>query len=201
MPEILPNWHPALVHFPIALSFTATLLLLAGRLRPNDPLLPAMARLLLYLAAGSALFAVAAGWYAFETVDHDAAGHAVMLKHRAWAVCSAAGLIVLALWDGWRQRAGLASHALLLPAMLALCGGLTITTWLGAEMVYRHGVGVSAAAFAPPPEAAGDRPVPATPAGTVQDNALPAPPETPVAPASPTGHGEHVHKDGKRHRH
>ncbi|QKV56563.1 MAG: hypothetical protein HT580_04435 [Dechloromonas sp.] len=34
MPDIVPNWHPAAVHFPIALGVTAALLLLAARLKP-----------------------------------------------------------------------------------------------------------------------------------------------------------------------
>ena len=97
MPEIIPNWHPAAVHFPIALTMTATLLLLAGWLFPATTLLPSCGRLLLQLSALSAVVAAALGWYAFQTVDHDAAGHLVMLNHRAWAVASTGGLLFRAL--------------------------------------------------------------------------------------------------------
>src|SRR6185369_9919360 len=69
MPEVLPNWHPVAVHFPIALALTATLLLLAGRLRPANPTLVTCARLLLALAAGAAVLAAALGWHAYLTVD------------------------------------------------------------------------------------------------------------------------------------
>ena len=190
MPDIVPNWHPAIVHFPIALAITATLLLLAGRLRPAITLPPSCGRLLLQLSALSAVVAAALGWYAFQTVDHDAAGHLVMVSHRGWAVVSTGGLLLLALWDTLRQRAGKGPHAALLAGMFMLSGSLGFTGWLGGEMVYRHGVGVSSAAFVSPaavvdaaPQVQSEKPLPAA--------------SSPAAPIS----DEHVHQDGKRHRH
>jgi uncharacterized membrane protein len=185
MPDIVPNWHPAAVHFPIALAVTATLLLLLGRWRPANSVYTASGRLLLLASALSAVLAAALGWYAFQTVEHDGAGHQVMLSHRNWALAGTAGLIVLAVWDRLRQRAEQPAHGALLPAMLLVSASLGMTGWLGGEMVYRHGVGVSSSAFASS-EAPPVSPV-AEPASIV---------ETP-APAP----GEHIHKDGKRHRH
>lgn len=182
MPEIIPNWHPLAVHFPIALLITATLLLLVSRLFSARAGLAAGARLLLPLAALSALLAVGLGWHAFQTVEHDAAGHVVMLRHRNWALGSTLGLLLIALWDGLRQLAGRAMSGGLLPAMLLLSGSLLVTGWLGGELVYRHGIGVSAAAFAGPEPAV-------TPALPVI--------EAPAADTAPV----HVHQDGKRHRH
>lgn len=182
MPDIVPNWHPAAVHFPIALGMMAALMLLAVRLKPAHVGWSATARLLLLLAAIGAVLASALGWHAFSTVEHDAAGHVVMLRHRDWALSTTLLLAVLAVWDGWRQRAGQPVHGALLPGMLLISGALAITGWLGGEMVYRHGVGVAAAPVA------------------VQETPAEAPP--PVAPVpDPEPVVEHVHKDGKRHRH
>jgi len=174
MPEILPNWHPAIVHFPIALTITATLLLLVTCLRPADPQLLPTARLLLRLAAGGAVVAAIFGGLAFQNVEHDAAGHLVMLSHRNWALASTAGLILAALLDGF----GKFGQRSLTLALLALSVSVGITAWLGGEMVYRHGIGISAAALAPATE----------------------PLATPPA-ASPLLPGEHIHADGKRHHH
>ncbi|HEX6734330.1 MAG TPA: DUF2231 domain-containing protein [Azonexus sp.] len=183
-----PNWHPAVVRFPIALTVTATLLLLAGHRRPAKAQLATSGRLLVTLAAASAVLAALLGWQAYQTVDHDAAGHLVMVKHRNWALATTAALLVLALWDALRQRGGKTVHTLMLPAMVLVSGGFGVTGWLGGEMVFRHGVGVSAAAFASPA---------ATPSEPPTEAPTPTAPEAPAA----AGHGEHVHKDGKRHRH
>ncbi len=182
MPDIVPNWHPAAVHFPIALGMTTVLLLVAARLNPARDSFSAAARLLLPLAAISAVIAAVLGWHAFGTVEHDAAGHAVMTRHRDWALGATVFLALLALWDGWRWRSAQAVHGALLPAMLLLAGALAVTGWLGGEMVYRHGVGVMA-----PAVAAEELPAEAPP------QAAPVPEAAPVV--------EHVHKDGKRHRH
>ncbi len=181
MPEILPNWHPAIVHFPIALTITATLLLLVTRLRPADPLLLPAARLLLRLAAGGAVVAAVFGGLAFAQVEHDAAGHLVMLSHRNWALASTAGLVLAALLDGL----GKFGQRSLTLALLALSVSVGITAWQGGEMVYRHGIGVSATALAAEtePQAATNEPLATPPA------------------ASPLLPGDHIHADGRRHHH
>lgn len=190
MPEIIPNWHPAVVHFPIALAITATLLMLLGRFRPANPLLIASGRLLIPLAALGAVFSAGMGWYAFATVEHDAAGHLVMLSHRNWAMAGTTGLIAIAIWDGLRQRAECPPHATLLPIMLLVSASLGVTGWLGGEMVYRHGIGVSASAFSAPS-------VPSV--STINEPPTAAP--TTITDPPALAPGEHIHKDGKRHRH
>ena len=101
----------------------------------------------------------------------------------ALAVCC------FALWDTLRQRAVKGPHAALLAGMFVLSGSLGFTGWLGGEMVYRHGAGVSSAAFVSPAAA-----VEAAPQ-VQSEKSLPAASSPAATP------GEHVHKDGKRHRH
>lgn len=187
MPTELSGWHPAAVHFPVALGLTAALMLTWAAVGRAPAWLGAAARLQLQLAAVAALVSAALGALAFASVEHDAAGHAVMLRHRAWALCSLAGLLAVAGWESWRQWRGWAVHKLSWLPALAVAGSLAQTGALGGEMVYRHGVGVDAAAFAEPP----------APAAAATE------PPVPVAAseAAESAPHEHVHRDGRRHRH
>jgi uncharacterized membrane protein len=156
MVEIVPNWHPVFVHFPIALVLASVGLHLVA------PWLPAhwrehallVARWNLWLAAAAVVVTVATGWQAFNSVDHDDAGHAAMLEHRRWALITSAVVLVLAAWAAWprvRQRA----TGLLFLGLLVVAGALMLTTaWHGGELVYRHGLGVRSFPVAPVPAAA-----------------------------------------------
>ncbi len=160
MMTIVPNWHPMLVHFPIALTFSAALFGVAAVLAGQRPLATqwiAVSRWLLWLAALSALAAVAAGMFAFATVDHDDAGHAAMLRHRDAALASLGVLVILALREGFCAIRGRAWNWLSVLLLAGAAVALARTAWLGGELVYRHGIGVlprpAASLPAPPPAA------------------------------------------------
>ena len=143
--QIIPNLHPAIVHFPIALTVIAFLLSLAAYVRPGHPSaaqLAAAGHFTLWLAAIGAAIAVLFGWLAYNSVNHDDAGHAAMLLHRSWAVPTALGLILLASWDAWKYRANQLISVPMLFILFLLSQSIAITAWLGGEVVYRHGIGV-----------------------------------------------------------
>ena len=144
--KIIPNFHPIVVHFPIALTIIAFLLSIAayaGRSHPISAQLAAAGHFTLWLAAIGAAVAVLFGWLAFNSIaNHDDAGHAAMLLHRAWAIPSAIGLILLATWDAWRYRVNELISVPMLFVLLLLSQAIAITAWLGGEVVYRHGIGV-----------------------------------------------------------
>lgn len=144
--QIIPNLHPAVVHFPIALTIVAFIFGLAARLfrqSASSTSLAAAGSYILILAAVSAVAAVGFGWLAFNSpMNHDDAGHAAMLLHRAWAIPTAAGLVLVAIWHSLKSRQ---DSPMSIPVLVCLAGlslSVATTAWLGGEVVYRHGIGV-----------------------------------------------------------
>jgi uncharacterized membrane protein len=143
--QVIPNFHPIVVHFPIALTIIAFLLSIAAYLRRSPPVsaqLAAAGHFTLWLAAIGAAAAVLFGWLAFNSVNHDDAGHAAMLLHRSWAIPTALGLILLASWDAWKYRVNELISVPMLFLLFLLSQAIAVTGWLGGEVVYRHGIGV-----------------------------------------------------------
>ena len=150
MIEIIPNWHPAFVHFPIALTAAALAFTAIGtvfRRWSYAAQCLMTGRWMLWGAALSALVAATFGWLASNSVAHDEVSHAAMMVHRNWALGALAALLALAAWDVWRGRSGrMPSPNIPSPGFLGLLvvAWLLVnsTAWHGAELVYRHGLGV-----------------------------------------------------------
>ncbi|MBC7698601.1 MAG: DUF2231 domain-containing protein [Bacteroidia bacterium] len=143
--QVIPNFHPIVVHFPIALTIIAFLLSIAAYARRSHPIsaqLAAAGHFTLWIAAIGATTAVLFGWLAYNSVNHDDAGHAAMLLHRSWAVPTAIGLILLASWDAWKYRVNELISVPMLFVLFLLSQSIAVTGWLGGEVVYRHGIGV-----------------------------------------------------------
>lgn len=154
MIEIIPNWHPILVHFTIGLLGVSVLLHLIGTFIPTSGLrsqLQITARWTLWLGALFTIGTVLTGAYAFDTVAHSTLEeHQAMSNHRNWALATAALFIGLGLWSLLVNLSGRAKfqgrrHSLFVILMLIAGSLLTITGYKGGELVYRHGIGVLAA--------------------------------------------------------
>lgn len=145
MPEIIPNWHPLLVHFPIALIAVAAIFHVAAittKGKVGAAPCAVLAHATLWLAALMALPAAFFGWQASNSVNHDAAGHAAMLTHISWAVGTLTLLLVLAGWDALRNKVDAVPAPWFAAAVIAAWGVVSVTAWHGGELVYRHGLGV-----------------------------------------------------------
>lgn len=145
MPEIIPNLHPLVVHFPIALIIVSAFATLGAKLAGDRPIaneLAILGRWTLWAGALASLVAAAAGWQAFNSVDHDDAGHAAMIVHRNWALITTGFIVILALWSFWRKRSSQKESWVFVIALLVSVGLVAATGWLGGELVYRHGLGV-----------------------------------------------------------
>jgi uncharacterized membrane protein len=148
MIEVIPNWHPLLVHFPIALISVSAFFHLAAILLRTQPRCAThcavLAHSTLWLAALAAFPTVLFGWLASNSVDHDEAGHAAMLLHRSWALATLAVLTVLAGLDVWRHQVNATPTWTFAGAVILAWALVASTAWHGAELVYRHGLGVIA---------------------------------------------------------
>lgn len=141
MIEILPNWHPILVHFTIALLSLSALLYVAGAFLKKPHILT-VARWNLWIGGTVTVGTVLAGLYAYNTVVHDAPSHAAMTDHRKWALLTASVFILLALWAFWKQRGAKTVSPVFAVLMVMAAGLLAVTGYKGGEVVYRYGLGV-----------------------------------------------------------
>ncbi|NQY26289.1 MAG: DUF2231 domain-containing protein [Piscirickettsiaceae bacterium] len=146
MPEIVPNFHPILVHFTIALLsisvvFYVARLLLSVNHNWREQWLN-MANWSLWTGCLFAVVTVIAGWFAYNSVAHDMASHAAMTLHRNWAIPTAV-LFLLIGFSSIRlaivnKLPGFKFISVSIVAVIMLM----VTGWLGAEAVYRYGLGV-----------------------------------------------------------
>jgi len=145
MIEILPNWHPVLVHFTVALLIIAAAMHLLSHFLPKGELANQMtfvARWNLWIGIGFTLLTVVAGWYAYNTVVHDEPSHIAMIEHRNWAMATFVVLLGIAGWEYYLSRRGKARGWLFTGLMVIAAVLLLSTAWHGSELVYRHGLGV-----------------------------------------------------------
>jgi uncharacterized membrane protein len=171
LPEWVPNAHPLIVHFPIALIFVAvaadTLALWLGeRWKTGQEVATG-----LYLATGlSAIVSYYSGTWAIDTVTiatpdaaqtlstHSFWAWYTMVTTSGYALVRAAGLFVAAI------RGSRAAHVVLFVVGLGTLFPLYKTGENGGEMVYRQGVGVTRIQEVPVPASA-------KPDSTAQDTA------------------------------
>lgn len=147
MIEIIPNWHPAFVHFPIAFATAAVAFIVAGTLFRNWSYAAQCLMTGRWMLWGAALFALIAavfGWFAYNSVKHDEISHAAMTVHRNWALGALSALLALAAWDVWRGRSGKMPSPGFLVLLVAAWLQVMSTAWHGGELVYRYGLGVMA---------------------------------------------------------
>ena len=139
-----PHVHPLLVHFPIALWVVAALFCVLGAVRSREDLFAA-GRWLLYLGALGAVFAVATGLWAADTMGHDSPGHELVHVHRDFMLV-ASGIGLTATIAAWalRKRQSVGARWGVTALALATVGVLTLGADRGAALVFQYGIGVAA---------------------------------------------------------
>ncbi|MFU8812971.1 MAG: DUF2231 domain-containing protein [Balneolaceae bacterium] len=146
LPDWIPNIHPFVVHFPIALLVVAVLFDLS-RLWFREQSWLHNAVIALYtigtIGLGAAFWS---GRQAVQTVAVFGDAVPVVTSHEDWALYTLIffGIFTaIRLWVWWQELdKGWLRPALMLPALIGT-GMLWHTGELGAELVYKHGVAVA----------------------------------------------------------
>jgi len=145
MIEIIPNWHPLLVHFTIALLSISVLFFVIQKPLYETEIgdnFYVFARYSLFMGVLISILTLVAGWFAFNSVDHDTPSHLAMIDHRMWGIITFAVFAVAAIWLALSSEMRETVSVIFIVFML-IGGVLLFTTgYKGAELVYKHGLGV-----------------------------------------------------------
>jgi uncharacterized membrane protein len=136
------------VHFPIALTLTAGVLLIAAKLVRSETLAATLATTgtwNLCMGAVAAVFALATGLAAVLDLQVGAAAHAAIAAHVKWAVFTSLALVLTAVWRGAGNAQQARPSGLFLAVFIATCAALAVAGYHGGQNVYRYGIGVERA--------------------------------------------------------
>ena len=147
LPDWAPNVHPLIVHFPIGLLLAAAGLDSAAWLLRCNRSLRFVATVLYVAGTVSLLASYFTGRAAAETVWLPGMAHAAIKVHWDWAFRAVSFFVVitvLRLLLLWWQRPAPKPAALGALALAGLVGVVLIveTADRGAQLVYKHGVGI-----------------------------------------------------------
>jgi uncharacterized membrane protein len=140
------------VHFPLALTVTACILLLAARLlrRPETAaILAAVGTWNLCLGAAAAVIGLGTGLAAVLDLDVSAAARESISSHAKWAIFTTVALVLLAIWRGAGSDSRSRPTWLFSIVLLAATSALIVTGYRGGQNVYRFSVGVETTAVRP----------------------------------------------------
>lgn len=149
----LPNLHPLVLHFPIALAMFALALRVAHMVWPRWQSAASAAAL---STVGAALGGAAAWWAGRQAVASlgplSASAEVTLSRHAnfaGWTVLALLAAAALATVSIWRQRSNTLDRQVvwrggLFLSLVVVAGLLAVTADLGGRLVYVHGVAVAA---------------------------------------------------------
>jgi uncharacterized membrane protein len=143
--NIIPGWHPTVVHFPLALVVTSAAFLVAARLVRQERHAATLATVgtwNLCLGAVSALFALGTGLAAVLHLHVSSAVHQAISTHVRWAIFTSLALLLAAVWRGGGSAQDSRPSWLFIVVLLGVTAALIVTGYHGGQNVYRYGVGV-----------------------------------------------------------
>ncbi len=142
----VPGWHPAIVHFPLALIVTAAFCLTAARLLRGERHVATMAVVgtwNLCLGAVALFFALGSGLAAVIDLHAAVAVHQAISAHVKSAMLTTVLVVLVAVWRGAGAAPQSRPSWLFILVLWAATSALIVTGYRGGQNVYRYGVGVS----------------------------------------------------------
>jgi uncharacterized membrane protein len=149
----MPLIHPALVHFPIALTVTAVIADTVAVAAGIPSLLPVGGWTIAIAAAGAVVAAIA-GYVDMKRNTLADETHEIVHLHMKSGIALASALILVAAWR-WALEAPSTGYLMIGWILVA---AVALQAWLGGEIVYAHGGGVAAAGQGPMPESEAKKP-------------------------------------------
>jgi uncharacterized membrane protein len=143
--NLLPGWHPIVVHFPLALVVVSAVSLLAARLLRHEHRSATLATVgtwNLCLGALAALVALGTGLAATIHLQVGPEVHQAISLHLKWAVFTTLLVMLLAVWRGAGTAQESRPSGIFLAVLIAATAALIVTGYRGGQNVYRYGVGV-----------------------------------------------------------
>lgn len=137
---IVPNWHPIIVHFSVALLTSATVVLLIAMIKNQkgkDDRLQIAGRTMFWIGFGALVLTILAGLQAYYSVAHDGPSHMAMTNHRNWALVALAFSVVAAVLM-WRET----MNGIIMIFLVISTALILVTAYKGGDLVYRYGLGV-----------------------------------------------------------
>jgi uncharacterized membrane protein len=140
----LQNYHPLLVHFPIAFIYGASLLYFVAWITASKKL-QWTAFWVLLLAALSAAIALASGFYAAPgLMVSQSVRHELLSHHKHLMVAASILTAVLTLWALASRPMPTRARVVFMAGLLALMVLIAAGADLGGEMVYGYNAGGTA---------------------------------------------------------
>jgi uncharacterized membrane protein len=138
------QWHPMMVHFPLALTLTGFICLLCSRLLRSKASSSLAACGTWNLAIGGFMglltlgTGLAAAWHLRL---HNGMQHSLS-RHVIWAVCTSQLVVFLGLWRLFATAAEERPSKIFLAIAMIACIGFIVTGYYGGENVYHYAMGV-----------------------------------------------------------